>query len=264
MIYMKRSPVTYDFPANELVRVCMGLEFYARRLESLVESSSPQDQVACWDIMAKILLMLERHDLRNKFIRFFRSASHYLKIFLNYPNVDKHFIDERVDLFNRWSLRLYEQESLLAEGFLANPFLQMLKHRIGKQDMAAIDYTCPYMQCWLQSGLESRDRDLRLLLKQLSTLFDLSKMVLCFLRENKAEIVGNSENGYFQYNHANLSQQLYLIGVHLQEDDVVPVATISHKNVFLRFFYMDKKGKFSHFAKPVLRRVSFNLVVGVV
>lgn len=258
---MKSTTRCFEFSGNELVRVCLGLEYRHQRLSQLL-SREDTDITQALDLVLQTLIQIDRYDFRNKFIRFHRVAKRYLQTLSDHPQVDKALLREHIARYSSFEADLYQQAQLLPDVIIKNPFLNFLKKQSTKSDFVAIDTQCSYFKGWMHKDYAHCITDLRAYNNALAWLWSNTHAVLSLLRENIASMKVHTEEGYHQYEHANSAQQIYLVRVLLDRDDIVPLVSVDHRRLLSKFNYLYTSYHPGQERSLYLKKVQFRLQVG--
>ncbi len=227
--------IYYEQPLNELVRTCLRLEYLADLLQYHLKTPKAGSVHAALDTLLDILQILDRPDIKTKFISEFRRYIENFQQFKNNPAVNNSSLNLALNELNTLIELLQPKYGKFAHTTRENSFIANMR-----QYFLTPGSTCnadtPHYHHWMNLPAEKHQSYLKLWTSDLDEPYKAVNLLLKLARESTQSQKLIAENGFYQKPLApNRSCPLVRVGLD-RNGLVFPVMSLGRHRLVIHFF----------------------------
>ncbi len=232
---MAVSYIYYEQPLNELVRTCLRLEYLSSLLDYYLETPKAGSAHAALATLLDILQILDRPDIKTKFISEFRRYVENFQQFKDNPNVDSRSLNLALDELHHLIELLQPKYGKFAHEVREHCFITNVR-----QYFLTPGGTCnadlPQYHYWLNLTPDKQQTYLKRWLAELDEPYKAVRLLLKLARDSTRESKLVAENGFYQ---KNLPPERFcpLVRVRLENNSpVYPVMSLGRHRLVIHFY----------------------------
>lgn len=189
--------IIYEQPLNEHLRVCLRLENLFEQAQNFYADESPWSSRMTMRAILDIVNILERPDLKSKFVKALSNRATNLALLEHSPNIDTKKLKDILYQMDQLSDYLHSAPMKLAQSLRDNEFLNSIRLNLSKPGGVSI-FSSPAYHWWLQQAGEQRTRDLAHWLKELEPIRDIAEVLLKLTRQSGSFHPKFADQGFYQ------------------------------------------------------------------
>lgn len=229
----------YEQPLNEHSRLCLRLEYLLILLDQYTKLA-PDDHQAV-KVILEILQVIDRHDLKNKFLQNLIQYQQTLSSFNQATNIDQQKLAIVLKQLNQLINELHTNQKKIGKELRENEFLSAIQQRL-YTPAGTCGFSMPAYQLWLRQNSSYRKTQLLEWVSHLSIVRDIVNTSLKLIRESNLLKTAVTKSGFYQCNlDPNTSYQM--IRIELPHDlNIFPEISVGRYRVTIHFFNFDIGG----------------------
>lgn len=227
--------IYYEQPLNELVRTCLRLEYLYNLLDYHLQTARPFSTHAALGLLLDILQILDRPDIKTKFIAEFRRYVESFQPLKDNPKVDKKSLNLALDELNTLIELLQPKYGKFAHEVREDSFISAIR-----QYFLTPGGTCnadiPQYHYWLNLPPEKHQIYLKRWISALEESYKAVRLLLKLARESTQETHLIAEEGFYQ---KALSPERFcpLVRVVLERNlPVYPLMSLGRHRLVIHFY----------------------------
>lgn len=227
--------IYYEQPLNELVRTCLRLEYLSNLLDYYLETSKAGSAHAALATLMDILQILDRPDIKTKFIAEFRRYVENFQQFKDNPSVDNRSLKLALDELHHLIELLQPKYGKFAHEAREHCFIANIR-----QYFLTPGGTCnadlPQYHYWLNLSPERQQTYLKHWLAELDEPYKAVRLLLKLARDSTRESKLVAEGGFYQ---KTLPPERFcpLVRVALERNSpVYPVMSLGRHRLVIHFY----------------------------
>jgi cell division protein ZapD len=235
---MIENYTVYELPLNELIRVCLRLEYLEQSALENLPGTTALAHRAVLAALLDMLALLDRPDLRGKLIQEVRRLRDQLQKYADTPHVDQKLLTSTLLELQQGLELLQSQTGKFAKPLRENDFLNGL---IQYQSIPGghCGYNTPSLIWWSQLAAIKRRSQLQHWLNAMADVLAIKDLLLRLVRDSGVSQRQNAQKGFFQMT-LNTQVPVQLVRVHIPpHSDVFPQASASKHGINIRFAQTD-------------------------
>jgi cell division protein ZapD len=230
--------ILYEQPLNELIRVCLRLEYLLAQTEYYLDKENYFDSRTAMVNLVELISLLDRPDFRTKLtteLLRYRETIHKLESKI----VDhREELLERLDLLNQDIGYLQDTYGKFVQNLRENEFLGNLRFALARPG-GAWNFDMPLYHYWLSLKAEIRLTDIHKWYQEFAPIKKIVFNILKLLRDWVVPESEQAEEGFYQkVLDPKLTYQLIQIWVPKTEA-VIPEISVGKHRLTLRFLEVD-------------------------
>lgn len=232
---MTTEPVVYEQPTNEHVRVCLRLEHLFAQLAHWLHGANIWDSRVALTTMQEIITVLDRPDLKAKFVKELGRYSAVLSKFVETPHVDRGKLLALQAELEQTMHHLHGAQGRLAQGLRENDFLTSIRQHLLNPG-GGCGFDVPAYHYWLNQSPSERIAQLTYWSGGLKTVRNAVDISLRLIRQSSPTHVQVANEGFYQ---ATLDSQAscQLIQVIVPHGaGVYPEVSVGRHGLSIRFY----------------------------
>lgn len=191
------EPIIYEQPINEHIRACLRLEHLFNQMGYWLRGQSIWETRAALAALIEILNVLDRPDIKAKFVKELSRYSAALAKFADTPHIDVTKLTAIQHEIEHVSHQLHAMQGRIAQSLRDNDFLTSVRtHLINPGGGCSFDV--PAFHCWLQTPLSERTAQLTFWLGQLKNIRLAVDLTLRLIRQSSAPELREAHEGFYQ------------------------------------------------------------------
>ncbi len=231
---MNNDWLVYEHPLNELMRVCLRLEYLFGKAKHYLSTSTDWDHLCLLDTLVKITEVLDRPDCKSKFVQEIQRHQAKLEQLERVQQVDQTRLQSLLLQLDQGQRYLQVQIGKLADNLRRNEFLYTVTQQ-SRNPGGICNGDAPAYQFWLNQSSATRLEDIRQWLEELSVIRQLVASLLYLTRENAHHHSAVAEAGFYQ-DAIDQRQSFQLIRIALPSKAMVyPELSVGRHRLALRF-----------------------------
>jgi len=191
------TPIVYEFPLNERVRIFMRLEQLFQQLAHFMNGTDIFDKRAAISVLLNILMIFSRNDLKSELLKELERHSKFLNQLANSQAVDAekltHILNELSDI----SQKLYNTNGRIGAGVMESDLFQSISQRNAIPG-GTCSFDLPAFHYWLEQDNNVQQADLTQWTKPLSDIQIAIDLILGFIRQSSIATPELAKAGFFQ------------------------------------------------------------------
>lgn len=227
--------IYYEQPLNELVRTCLRLEYLYGLLDYHLKTPKACSSHAALAILLDILQILDRPDIKTKFIAEFRRYVESFQQFKNNPKVDNRSLNLALDELNTLIELLQPKYGKFAHEVREHCFISTIR-----QYFLTPGGTCnadvPQYHYWLNLPPEKQQVYLKQWVAELEEPYKAVRLLLKLARDSTKESKLLAEGGFYQKT-LPLDRFCPLVRVGLDRNSLVyPLMSLGRHRLVIHFY----------------------------
>ncbi|MCD6056186.1 MAG: uncharacterized protein K0R12_1148 [Gammaproteobacteria bacterium] len=252
---MNSNWLLYEHPLNELMRVCLRLEYLFTKTQHYLSATSEWDHLCLLDTLVKIIEVLDRPDCKSKFVQEIQRHQAKLEQLERLQQVDQNKLSSVLSQLDNINVYLQAQVGKLADNLRRNEFLYMVTQQ-NKNPGGICNGDAPAYQFWLNQPAALRMKDMLQWLEELSIIRQLVVLLLQLTRDNGSSRRETAEAGFY-HEAIDRRQSFQLIRIALPGNSLVyPELSVGPHRLALRFI---KHDAYNH-AVQTQENIAFELI----
>jgi len=249
----RQIQVIYEQPMNELMRVCLRLEYLFFRIDDCLKFNPiPTEMIISY--MIDVLRILDRPDLKTKFSqvlnRYVGDFSRLLKV----PLVDKQALDQTLKALYPLTHYLMGLQGKMGASLCDQPLIASIYQHFSYPGDCCID--TPVYNYWLHQDRSKHRQEIHEYLEHLSKIREVIELLLKIVRESVNFRERIAEKGFF-YQNLDPTLPWQLIRVALNSDlKLYPEISAGKHRVTIRFIMFDHQRATKQHDQSVLFNLS--------
>ena len=222
----------FEYPINECIRTCLKLEPIIKQIERISGQTHPQQHKAQILLIITLIHILERQDIKTKFVKLITQQQANLLALQDNNKVDQATLQFWIQKLKSLSTNIQNTTSLtgtLKDDALLNFILQQ-----PSSTQSVPNFMVPQLQCWLQLPDEHRLNQLAKWRQSLSLIEQLLNTLLPLIRNSKPFKQELSSASFFQTN-LNKEQEIHLVRIKIFKPDIYPEISIGKHRMIIHF-----------------------------
>lgn len=252
---MVTQSVLYEQPINELIRVCLRLEYLLQQAQHGLRGSSVYDTRLTMSALTNILNLTDRPDLRNKLTKEFMRQHANLQRYLNTPKIDQKKLLSTLGELDQIISMLQSNNGKFAGELRDNEFLTTIRQHLTSPG-STCSFDTPAYYYWLQLPNKDRQNTLINWINALENLYQAVHFLLHVIRQSGRPQLITAPHGFY---HTSLDSQIscQLIQVVIPNTVIAfPEISAGRHGLSIRFYHPTLNGR----ATPFEEDVTFQLI----
>ena len=225
------TPISYEFPLNERIRIFIRLEQLFQQFNHHLQSVSTFDKRAAISVLLDIVAIFKRNDLKSEVLKELdRQATVLNKLASNQnENVDTHKIQELLAQLNEMSKNLYATTGKIGNHIANSDLFQSITQR-STIPGGTCSFDLPEFHFWLMQDDAASFDDLTQWSRPFMAIFEAITVILEFIRNSQITTEEIAPSGFFQITlDSNLPQQLLCVDVEKNQPYFVEISGGKHR-----------------------------------
>ena len=194
---MSNQSIIFEQPVNELVRVCLRVEYLLNLIENSLRGDTMHETYLAISSLVDILSLTDRTDLRGKFTKEFLRQSAGLQRFLNDAHIDQTKLQTVLNELHHIIQILQKGSGKFAHDLRKNEFLTSIRQHLTMPG-GACSFDTPSFYYWLEQPIKERHTQLVKWLNELDDFFQIMQSLLQFIRQSGQAIMHTAHEGFYQ------------------------------------------------------------------
>jgi cell division protein ZapD len=225
----------FEQPLNEIMRVCLRLEYLFKQLHYFLAGSSTWEIQNAVVIVIDILKVIDRPDLKAKLVNTLQSHASNLLQYHACEDIDKTKLQAILQQLEETQEQLYKTHGKLGETLRNNEFIANIRQRL---DVPAgvCEFALPTYHLWLKQPMEMLQTELNEWCADFSLLETIVNLLLQLTRDSGSPKPKVAINGFYQEALSpNIPYQLLRVAI--PGKGVYPDISVGKHRVSVYFFY---------------------------
>ena len=248
--------ITYEYPLNEQIRICLRLEQLFNEFYSNYQGHDPHDsQMACAALL-KIMNVIDRPDIKSKLTQTLTQYATTLGQLEQFTQIDSKRLHEILTQMDTYIDHMHRHYSRVTGALRQNDFLNQLRMQ-STNPGGICHYSIPAYELWIHHNSEQRISDLTQWSADLSILHHIIELVLNLCRSSTTYQTATAIDGFYQQTlNPNLPCELLQIKLPI-DLNLYPEYSVGRHRIAIRF------RSFAHNnlvdIKPTLKSLYFSI-----
>lgn len=235
---MLNDTITYDQPLNEIIRVCMRLEYLFTQIDHLIPDTSTLGTRNIINYLINILQILDRPDLKSKLAKELGQLHTNLLRYSKLPGVDPLKFATVASKLNDLSRSLIDSSGKIGHRLRDIEFLNSLRMHLASPG-GACSFDLPLYHYWLEQPAVNRQQIIKDWLQEFSEVRMTTELVLDIVRNNGKTEEKSAVHGFYQ-ELLDAQLNLRMIRIHVENSQLAfPEMSIGRHFMSVRWFYPD-------------------------
>lgn len=223
------SPIIYEFPLNERIRIFIRLEQLFQQFNHHLQSTLVFDKRAAISVLLDIVAIFKRNDLKSEVLKELDRLTTVLnKIAIN-QNVDNQKLHELQVQFSEMSKNLYATTGKIGNHIANRDLFQSVTQR-STIPGGTCSFDLPEFHFWLMQDDAASFEDLTEWSHPFMSIFEAITLILDFIRNSHVSTEELAPSGFFQITlDSNLPQQLLSVEVEKNQPYFVEISGGKHR-----------------------------------
>ena len=222
----------FEYPLNDCIRACLKLEPILKRIDCHAKQQHASQHRAHIMLLIDLINILDRPDLKTKFMTLVTQQQTALLALEHNQNVDQSLLNYWLNKLQTLSQTL-QQSPLFPEGFKQDHLLCSIRQSHSTPGGVA-DYNAPQLQCWLQQPTEYRLNQLAKWRQQLLIIEQLIATLLPLIRNTTPFNQAVTQHNFFQ-TPLNKNIEIHLVRIRLQTPHLFPEISVGKHRLSIHF-----------------------------
>jgi len=254
LCYNVMNMIIYEQPLNEIIRLCLRVEYLFRQVKHHLEVDTEWDSRVALGALLEILSVIDRPDLKSKLGQM---LNQYVATFVQLEKVEK--VDHKIlkvtlDRLHKAINIVHSNQSRIGQELRENEFLLSIlqKHFT---PAGTCPFNAPAYHLWLQQPANLRLKTLSLWLETLFPLYRIVELILQLTRDSASSEKHIAHGGFYQ---TNLDPTIFyqMISIEISEKErLYPEISVGRYRLTVHFFELSTKDR----AHQTAHDVSFGL-----
>ncbi|MBU2570186.1 MAG: cell division protein ZapD [Gammaproteobacteria bacterium] len=212
------SPIVYEFPLNERIRILIRLELLFKQLGHFLEGSTMADRRAAINTLLDILTIFSRNDLKSEILKELERHIKVLNQLAGSEGVNAEKVNEILDELNQTSHNLYAASGKIGLKVMGNDLFQSISQRSSIPG-GTCSFDLPAFHYWLEQDETVQQQALEQWTKPFKDIRKAIDMILGFIRQSSTPTEEEAEAGFYQ---SSLDKSLPLQLLRISVDRSIP------------------------------------------
>ena len=234
---MFNQSIVFEQPVNELIRVCLRLEYLLTIAQQGLKGQHISDTRHTISALIDLLILTDRPDLRGKFTKELSRQRANFQRYCNEIHIDQTKLGLTLEEVEKFIQLLHLQTGKFGASLRDNEFLTHIRQHLSSAG-SALSFDTPAYYYWLQKNtLQERHHQIINWLNELEDLCQIVQFILRLTRQSGHPALHLAPEGFFQTSlDPQLPCQLIRVAVpHTQT--VFPEIIVGRHGVGVRFYY---------------------------
>ena len=226
----------YEQPLNEHARLCLRLEYLFAQLDHSFQSTLNDHQTI--RIILEILQVLDRPDLKNKFLQNLIQYQNMLLLLKKVPEVDVNKLNSTLKQIDELINELHINKKKIGQELREKEFLKAIQQRL-YIPAGTCGFNLPAYQLWLEQDAITRRDQLANWITLLLLVKNVADISLKLIRNSNIfkDVIANG--GFYQCNlDPNISYQMIRIAIN-PDRNIFPEISVGRFRIAIHFFNLD-------------------------
>lgn len=234
---MSLEPIIYEQPVNEHIRVCLRLEhLFNQGLQWLRGTSSWESRAAVTAIL-ETLNVLDRPDLKARFVKELGRYSAILARFIETPHIDRNKLASIQGEVEHILHQLHGMQGRIAQGLRDNEFLNSIRPYLLNPG-GGCNFEVPAYHFWLEQAAPERIAQLTHWFANFRVIQNAVNLTLRLIRQSSPAETREAHEGFYQASlDSQASCQLVRVAVS-HGAGVYPEISVGRHGISIRFFLL--------------------------
>lgn len=239
---MQETPIIFEQPLNELIRVCLRLEHLFNKVRDNMNLPSIWASRAALAGVLELVNLIDRPDLKTKLNKSLSQHATYLTQLRDSPQVDSTALNKILDELDEIIDHLYVLDGKLGQRLRDNEFLSGIRSHLNNPG-GPCDFSLPAYQLWLHQPATERTNDLHFWFSDLELAYKAVKTLLRLTRESKSAQACIAPQGFYQQNlDPNIQAELIRVIIPAKFK-LYPEVSVGRHRVLIRFYEENITGR---------------------
>ncbi len=228
---MNDTPIIYEFPLNERIRVFIRLEQLFSQFEHHLQGTTAADKRAALIIFFDIIAIFKRNDLKSETLKEIDRHSNVLnKIAANsHESVDTLKLREILTKLSDMSQHLYAMNGKIGSHLSEDDLFQSIMQRSAIPG-GTCSFDLPEFHYWLDQDASLCLNDLNRWSQPFTVVFSAIRLMLDFIRGSRLVTEEVAQEGFFQMTlDTSLPNQLIIVTLDKAEPYFVEISGGKHR-----------------------------------
>jgi len=194
---MWNDTIIFEQPLNEHMRACLRLEHLFSQIQQTIDQPSEWASRSCLHSLLKILNVVDRPDLKNKFTKALSDHASVLTQLERNPQVDSTKLRVFLDQLDALIDQLYAMNGKIGQCLGENDFLAGVRSHMNNPG-GPCNFSIPSYQLWLNQPDHQRSQDLQRWHDEFAILEKAVQLLLQLTREFTKPNKHLAEGGFYQ------------------------------------------------------------------
>ncbi len=191
------EPIIYEQPINEHLRVCLRLEHLFNQVSHWLHGQNMWETRAALAALLEILNVLDRPDIKAKFVKELSRYGAALTRFADTPHIDRTKLSAIQHEIEHTNHQLHNMQGRIAQTLRDNDFLTSARsHLLNPGGGCSFDTPAYYF--WLQQPPAERIAQLTFWWGQLKSVRTAVELMLRLIRQSSAPQLHEASSGFYQ------------------------------------------------------------------
>lgn len=205
------TPIVYEFPLNERIRIFIRLELLFKQLEHFVEGTTVSDRRAAINALLDILTIFSRNDLKSEILKELDRHAKVLTQLADTDGVDTDMVNDILAELNQISKNLYATNGKIGAKVMENDLFQSISQRSSIPG-GTCSFDLPAFHYWLEQTPEVQKKALKQWTQPFADIRKAITLILSFIRRSSTPTPKVAPAGFFQL-ALDRSQPLQLLRI---------------------------------------------------
>lgn len=192
-----KTPIIYEFPLNERIRVFMRLEQLFQQLNHFMAGTSVFDKRAAITSLLDILTIFSRSDLKSELIKELERHTKVLGQLVNSQGVDTRKLEEILGDLNQASRNLYATSGKIGVSVMESDLFQSISQR-NSIPGGSCSFDLPAFHFWLEQDQALQQQDLERWTQAFADIRIAIDLILGFIRLSSMPSQEIASAGFYQ------------------------------------------------------------------
>lgn len=209
------TPITYEFPLNERIRVFIRLEQLFQQFKHFSTGATVADKRAAITVLLDIMSIIRRNDLKSELLKELDRNAKVLNKIANSQGVDKKKLDSTLSELAQTSKKLYAVSGKIGINVMESDLFQSITQRSSIPG-GTCSFDLPEYHHWLEQDEGIRKKDLELWSSPFEDIRTAIDLILNFIRNSNSPTQEVAVAGFFQFS-LDRSQPYQMLKVDLDK-----------------------------------------------
>lgn len=212
------SPIIYEFPLNERIRILIRLELLFKQLEHFLEGNMVADRRAAISTLLDILTIFSRNDLKSEILKELERHIKVLNQLVGSNGVNTEKVSEILAELNQTSRNIYAANGKIGLKVMENDLFQSISQRSSIPG-GTCSFDLPAFHYWLEQDESTQREALEKWTRPFNDIRKAIDMILGFIRQSSTPTAEEAEAGFYQ---SSLDKSLPLQMLRISVDRSIP------------------------------------------
>jgi cell division protein ZapD len=223
------SPIIYEFPLNERIRIFIRLEQLFQQFNHHLQSISVFDKRAAINVLLDIVAIFKRNDLKSEVLKELDRLTTVLNKIAANQNVDNQKLHDLLAQLSELSKSLYATTGKIGNHIASSDLFQSVTQR-STIPGGTCSFDLPEFHFWLMQDDTASFEDLSDWSRPFMSIFEAITLILDFIRQSHVTTEELAPSGFFQITlDSSLPQQLLSVEVERNQPYFVEISGGKHR-----------------------------------